>query len=90
MKFSIFWDIALCSQVEVDRCFRGEYCLRHHGDSFIALMMEVVRTSEMSVNLNLTTRNYIPEVSKLKKSVCLFSVSSKESKFASQPVLHVK
>jgi hypothetical protein len=27
----------------------------------IALMMEAVRTSEMSVNFNVTTRRYIPE-----------------------------
>jgi hypothetical protein len=31
----------------------------------IALMMEAVHTSETSVNLNLTTRRYIPEDSKL-------------------------
>jgi hypothetical protein len=33
--------------------------------SFIALLMETVRTSEMSVNIYLTTRQYIPEDSKL-------------------------
>jgi hypothetical protein len=33
--------------------------------SIIALMMEAVRTSETSVNFNLTTRCYIPEDSKL-------------------------
>jgi hypothetical protein len=32
---------------------------------FIALMMEAVRTSEMSVNFNVTTQRYIPEESKL-------------------------
>jgi hypothetical protein len=31
----------------------------------IALMMEAVRTSETSVNIYLTTRQYIPEDSKL-------------------------
>jgi hypothetical protein len=31
----------------------------------IALMMEAVRTSETSVNFNVTTRRYIPEDSKL-------------------------
>jgi len=35
-----------------------------HG-LFIALMMEAVRTSETSVNFNVTTRRYIPEDSKL-------------------------
>jgi hypothetical protein len=32
---------------------------------FRALMMEAVRTSETSVNFNVTTRRYIPEDSKL-------------------------
>jgi len=61
MKFRVFWDVAPCSHVEVDRRFRGAYCLHHQG----ALMMEAVRTSETSVNFNLTTRRYIPEDSKL-------------------------
>jgi hypothetical protein len=52
MKFRIFWDVAPCSHVEVDR-------------RYIALMMEAVRTSETSVNFNETTRRYIPEDSKL-------------------------
>jgi hypothetical protein len=33
--------------------------------SFIALMMEAVRTSETSVDIYLTTRQYIPEDSEL-------------------------
>jgi len=33
--------------------------------SLIALMMEAARTSETSVNINLTTRQYIPEDSKI-------------------------
>jgi len=33
--------------------------------TMIALMMEAVRTSETSVNIYLTTRQYIPEDSKL-------------------------
>jgi hypothetical protein len=27
-----FWDIAPCNLIEVDRRFRGAYCLHHHGD----------------------------------------------------------
>jgi hypothetical protein len=49
MKFRVFWDVAPCSHVEVDR-------------RFIALMMEAVRTSETSVNFNLNhTALHIPE-----------------------------
>jgi hypothetical protein len=29
----VFWDVAPCSHVEVDRRFRGAYCLHHQGDS---------------------------------------------------------
>jgi hypothetical protein len=36
------------------------------NESFISLMMEAVRTSETSVHFNMSTRRYIPEVSKLK------------------------
>jgi hypothetical protein len=31
MKFRVFWDVAPCSQVDVDRRFRGTYCLYHHS-----------------------------------------------------------
>jgi hypothetical protein len=32
MKMTAFWDIALCSLVEVDQLFRGAYCLHHQAD----------------------------------------------------------
>jgi hypothetical protein len=32
MKFRVFWDVAPCSHVEVDRRFRGGNCLHYHGD----------------------------------------------------------
>jgi hypothetical protein len=44
MKFTVFWDVAPCSQVIVDRRFRGAYCLHHQG----------VRISETSVNNDVT------------------------------------
>jgi hypothetical protein len=31
MKFRVFWYVAPCSHVEVDRRFRVVYCLRHQG-----------------------------------------------------------
>jgi hypothetical protein len=37
----------------------------------IKAMMEAVRTSETSVNFNLTTRRYIPKDSKLHMKGCL-------------------
>jgi hypothetical protein len=45
MKMTTVWDIAPCSLVEIDRCFRGAFC---------ALMEAVVYFNE-------TTRRYIPE-----------------------------
>jgi hypothetical protein len=32
MKMTTFWDIAPCSLVEVDRRFRGAYCLHYRPD----------------------------------------------------------
>jgi hypothetical protein len=29
---TVFWVAAPCRLVEVNRCFRGAYCLHHHGD----------------------------------------------------------
>jgi hypothetical protein len=61
MSIRAFWDAAPCSFVGVDRRFKGAYCLHHQGDeSFIALMMEVVRTSETPVYSTETARRYIP------------------------------
>jgi hypothetical protein len=48
VKMIVFWDIAPCSLVQVDRRFRGAYCLHPQGD-------------ETSVYFNKTTRRCIPE-----------------------------
>jgi hypothetical protein len=32
LKMTAFWDIAPCNVVEIDRHFRGAYCLHHHPD----------------------------------------------------------
>jgi hypothetical protein len=57
------------SHVEVDRRFRDAYCFHHQGDHslppMMAVMIEAVRTSEMSVIFDVTARRYIPEDSKL-------------------------
>jgi hypothetical protein len=31
-EFRVFWDVLPCSQVDVDRRFRGAYCFLHQGD----------------------------------------------------------
>jgi hypothetical protein len=31
LKFRVYWDVAPCSHVEVDRHFRSAYCLNHEG-----------------------------------------------------------
>jgi hypothetical protein len=106
VKFRVFWDVLPCSQVDIERRFRGSMhytSLFYYGQppichwptsslivthsplvspvhldsyitcspsargSLIALMMEAVLTSETSVNIYLTTRQYIPEDSKLHK-----------------------
>jgi hypothetical protein len=32
MKMIVFWDVVPCSLVDIDRRFRGAYCLHHHPD----------------------------------------------------------
>jgi hypothetical protein len=34
LRMTAFWDIALCSLIEVDWHFRGVYCLHHQGDQW--------------------------------------------------------
>jgi hypothetical protein len=73
MKMVVFWDVTPCSLVDVNRRFRGAYCLQHpdDGDSkfmramIITLIMEVGSTSETSVNFYHTTRRNSPEYSHL-------------------------
>jgi hypothetical protein len=55
IQFRVFWDVLPCSQADVDRRFRGAYCLHQ------ALMMEAVCTSEMSVSIYFTIPQYFPE-----------------------------
>jgi hypothetical protein len=58
MKVTVLWDVASCSFVEIDRRFRGAYCLHH----LIALMMEAASTSETSVNIPEDSHLYIAAV----------------------------
>jgi hypothetical protein len=62
----VFWVVAPCSLVGVYRPFRGAFCF-HDQDytSIIALMMEAVSISEMSVNFYETARRNNPEDSRL-------------------------
>jgi hypothetical protein len=66
-KFKVFWDVAPCSHVEVDRRFK-----MRTASIIRVMMMESVRTSETSVNFNLTTRLYIPDDSSKLLNYCRF------------------
>jgi hypothetical protein len=60
MKMTVFWDIALCSVVDINQCFRGTYCLHHQGyELFISLMIEAVSSTERSVSICQTAQCYI-------------------------------
>jgi hypothetical protein len=59
MKFRVFWGVAPCNVVGVDRRFRGAYCI------ITAQMMEAVCTSETWVYSNETARCYTPQDPKL-------------------------
>jgi hypothetical protein len=56
-----FWDTAQCSIVEVDRRFRGAYCLHYQDD-----VMEAVCSSETSVYFNEATRRSILQAATFK------------------------
>jgi hypothetical protein len=60
MKMTALWDTALCSLAEIDQHFRGAYCLHHQ---VIALMVETVHNSEISVCLFLYMAPYLRRLS---------------------------
>jgi hypothetical protein len=43
--------------MDIDRCFRGAYCLHHQGD----LMMETENISKTPVNYKVTKRKFAKE-----------------------------
>jgi hypothetical protein len=51
MKMTVFWDVAQCSLVKVNRRFRGTRCLHHQDDE------QVASISETSVNYQTARRN---------------------------------
>jgi hypothetical protein len=58
MKMAVVWDVTPYGLIEVDRHFRGAYRLYHQGDG---MMIEVISTSETSVNFYQATLRNIPE-----------------------------
>jgi hypothetical protein len=63
---TVFWDVSLCSLVEVYQRFRGAYCLHHQGALIIiSLILEAASTCEILVNFYQTTQQNIPEDSHL-------------------------
>jgi hypothetical protein len=64
MEMTGLWDIASCSLIKTDRCFRDVYYLHHQGDEH-ALMMEAVSISKTLVNFYQTTGHNISEDSHL-------------------------
>jgi hypothetical protein len=34
---AVFWDVAPCSLVDIDRRFRGDYCFHYQGDEALRL-----------------------------------------------------
>jgi hypothetical protein len=60
MKMIAFWDTEPHSLAEVDRSFRGGYCIHYQG-LIIALMKDAVRTSETTAYFDETARRCIQE-----------------------------
>jgi hypothetical protein len=55
MKMAVFWDVATCNLVEIDRRFRDAYCLHYQGAGI------AVSTSETCMYFYQTTGRNIPE-----------------------------
>jgi hypothetical protein len=56
MKRAVLWDVASCSRVDSDQCFRGLHCLSHQNVLLITLVTEVASCSEMVVSMCQATR----------------------------------
>jgi hypothetical protein len=59
MKMTVFWDVGPCSLVEIDRRFRGSYCLHHYGDrtsekfaSFYETTLHIIEDSHLQGDLS--------------------------------------
>jgi hypothetical protein len=72
MKMKAFRNIASCNLAEIDRRFRGTYCIYHQRVD-TAVMMEAVRNSETSVYFYETTRSHISR--KLSSSLMLVCIT---------------
>jgi hypothetical protein len=105
MKSTIFWDITLCSLLNVNRRFRGIYHLHFQGrrisqtrnqhEALLAtcftlvsclayswtLKMEVICSSETSVDIQWTTWRYIPEGSTLQAYPIFHNICVKSESF---------
>jgi hypothetical protein len=75
MKSTSLWDVTPCGPVEFQRCFRVSWYLKLRPaflpTNFLAysltLKLEIVCSSETSVNLCQTTRRHIPECSDVER-----------------------
>jgi hypothetical protein len=67
MKITIFWNVALCSLIEIGRSFSSAYCLHRQS----ALMMQAVSNAETSANFYQTTECNNTEDSHLQKNTIM-------------------
>jgi hypothetical protein len=65
MQIAVFWDLATCSLVYIDRHFGGAYCLHHQGDDM------TVSSSETSIIIYHATRRNNLEDSHLQLDSCM-------------------
>jgi hypothetical protein len=78
MKSTIFWDITSCSPLYFKRCFGGTYSQQLNGGRISRAInklvsrwqAEAICSSEKSVDIQRTTRRYIPEANSLLLKCC--------------------
>jgi hypothetical protein len=57
MKTTVFSDVAPCSLVGTDRCFRGAYCLHHQGERLLQLYQLATKQTHCVIQNFITLRS---------------------------------
>jgi hypothetical protein len=76
IKFRVFWIVAPCSHVEVDRRFRGAYCLHHTDDRGSTYLRNVCHRATFQKTLNFILAAVEHELSKSLFIICRLCSSS--------------
>jgi hypothetical protein len=49
MNMTVFWDVAQCSQVDIDHFFRGSYCLHLQEENSCEVSISIYQTTQCNM-----------------------------------------